>query len=140
MQSASFEILEHTADIGIRATAPTLEDLFAAAAMALQTIAIECAAARPGTLYPMAASGEDLESLLVNWLNEVVYFIDGRRVVLSRFDVKSVTDTEVIAEAWGEPQDPARHPMQLVVKAATYHQLKIARQEAGWTADVYLDI
>jgi SHS2 domain-containing protein len=141
-----FEILEHTADIGLRVQADSLTALFAAAVLALQSISLDAALVEPQNRYELSASGEDLEALLVNWLNEIIFFLDGRRVALGRIEVAALElepskDFEIHAAAWGEPLDAVRHPMHLVVKAATYHQLKIVRhEETGWTAEIFLDI
>ncbi len=135
-----FEILEHTADVGIRVHASSWEDLFSAAALALQSVYLEPATIEPRNVYAMSASGEDGEALLVNWLNEMIYLLDGRRVAVARIDVTAPDESHIEAKAWGEPLDSERHRVQLIVKAATYHQLKLVPQGTGWVADVFLDI
>jgi SHS2 domain-containing protein len=135
-----FEILEHTADIGIRAFGGSTAELFENAALAIQSIALAVDAVQPQNEYSLTASGSDPESLLVNWLNEIVYYLDGRRIAMSRIRVDSITESQVAGRGWGEPRDPKRHPAQLVVKAATYHQLSIREENGLWTAEVYLDI
>ena len=135
-----FEILEHTADIGIRAGGATLAELFESAALAVESIAMELDQVEPRIAYPIAAAGEDHESLLINWLNEVVYYVDGRRIAMARFHVDTITPTAVSGQGWGEPRNPQRHPPRIVVKAATYHQLRVYQQDGRWMADVYLDI
>jgi SHS2 domain-containing protein len=135
-----FEILEHTADIGFRARGHTLAELFESAAEALVATALEIDDVSPRQSYALAAEGEDLESLLVNWLSEVLYLLDGGRVAMRRFEIREITSSRVAAEAFGEPWDPARHRAKLVVKGVTYHQLRIAPDEDGWRAEVYLDI
>ena len=135
-----FEILEHTADIGFRARGRTRAELFANAALALQAIAVEMSDVRETELYSIDASGDDEESLLVNWLSEVLYYLDGKQVVMRRFEMEEPSPPRVVAKAWGEPRDPARQPGRLVVKGVTYHQLQIGKDTRGWYAQVYLDI
>jgi SHS2 domain-containing protein len=135
-----FEILEHTADIGFRARGRTLAEVFAQAAEALAAIALELDNVRPEQAWPVSATGEDLESLLVNWLSEVLYLIDGKQFAPRRFSVRELTANAVKGEASGEPRDPARHRAKLVVKGVTYHQLGIRKDDRGWSAEVYLDI
>jgi protein archease len=135
-----FEILEHTADIGFRAWGPNREELFANAALALESVAIEIENVEACEVYPVAASGEDDESLLVNWLSEVLYYLDGRRVVMRRFEIERLEPVQVRGRAWGESRDPERHPAKLVIKGVTYHQLRITQDQTGWSAEVYLDI
>ncbi len=136
-----FEILEHTADIGFRVRAGTLEELFEQAAAGLASIALEPGGIEPRERYPMEATAPDLESLLVNFLNEVLWLLDGRRLVLSRFEVGQVAELpQVSAVAFGEPFDPARHRAKLLVKGITWHQLRLAHEDDGWVAQVFLDI
>lgn len=135
-----FEILEHTADIGFRAWGATREELFANAALALEAVAIDTDAVEAREPYPVAAAGEDDESLLVNWLSEVLYYLDGRRVVMRRFEIELRDPFQIRGRAWGEPRDPERHPAKLIVKGVTYHQLRITSDQKGWCAEVYLDI
>lgn len=135
-----FEILEHTADIGFRAWGSTLARLFENAALAMCSISTELHDAKPRLEYPLAASGEDYESLLVNWLSEILYWTDGRQIAFREFHVAHIEPGAVSGVARGEPRSPERHPARVIVKAVTYHQLKVFQDADGWTAEVYLDI
>ena len=135
-----FEILEHTADIGFRATAATLPELFENAAEALVAIAMDVDSIEIRESYPLSAEGDSPEALLVNWLSDVLYHLDGKRRAMRRFTVTEVTPNRVTGQALGEPHDPARHSARLIIKGVTYHQLKIEETEAGWSCEVYLDI
>jgi len=136
----SFEILEHPADIGFRARGASVRELFANCAHALVAIILEPGDIRRTQQVPINASGVDFESLLVNWLNEVLFYVDGRRLALGAFEISKLTPDAIECIAGGEPRDAERHPARLVVKAVTYHQLRIGETPDGWTADVYLDI
>jgi len=135
-----FEVLEHTADIGFRAWGSTPAELFVHAALALEAIALDTSQAEERYVYPIAAAGEDYETLLVNWLNEVLYYVDGERVVMGRFQIDQISPERVSGKGWGEPRDPARHPPRLVVKGVTYHQLSVKQEGGRWVAQVFLDI
>lgn len=135
-----FEILEHTADIGFRAEAGSLRRLFEIAAEALVAMTMETDNIESRESYPLSAEGDCRESLFVNWLNEVVYYIDGRRLAMRNFEVHGLQSIRVTGEARGEPRDPARHPGKLIIKGVTYHQLKIEQGRTGWFCEVYLDI
>ena len=135
-----FELLEHTADIGFRVRASTRAELFEAAAEALVSVAVEVDLVEPRHSYTVHAAGYDAESLIINWLSEVLYLWDARRLALRRFRVREITDERVAGEAWGEPFEPARHRAKLVVKGVTYHQLRTGEDEQGWYAQVFLDI
>jgi SHS2 domain-containing protein len=135
-----YEVLEHAADVGFRAHAPTLPQLFAAAAEALTGIAMETDNIEPRETYSLGVEGESLEALLVNWLSEILYYLDGRHLAMRDFQVKELTSDRVSGEASGERRDPARQPAKLVVKGVTWHQLKIAQDTGGWFCEVFLDV
>lgn len=129
---AAYEILEHTADLGFRVRAASEEELFGRAAESLAAIVMDTSAARARERYPVAAAGEgSLEERLVHYLNEVLWLMDARGVAPARCTPEAV---------WGEPRDAARHAPRLVVKAVTFHQLRVWRDAAGWGAEVFLDV
>jgi SHS2 domain-containing protein len=137
----SFELLDHPADVGFRAHAATLPQLFAECASALVSIILDPANVEPAQRFRLTAEGSEYESLLVNWLNEVLYYTDARRLALGRFDISLLSDTAVECVAHGEPRDPLTHPARLIVKAVTYHQLRVTQETSGaWSADVYVDV
>lgn len=135
-----FELLEHPADIGFRVRAATLEELYPAAAHALVSLIFDPLHIDLRENFVIDAEGSDLESLLVNWLNEVLYFTDSRRLALGSFEDLRFENHRIEARAKGELRDPEKHPPKLVVKAVTYHQLKIEQTPDGWSADVYVDV
>jgi len=134
-----FEILEHPADIGFRAFGASLPELFARSAFAMLSIAGDPLAAEPRERYPLHVESGDRESLLVDWLSEVLYWFDGKRIAFRDFRVTGFRDTAIDATGAGEPRT-GRHRSRLIVKAVTWHQLKIEQRDGLWTAEVYLDI
>ena len=135
-----FEILEHPADIGFRAFGRTLPELFENAAYALLAIRADPEEVDPREEFPVGADGTDYESLLVGFLSEVLYLVDGKQIAFRRVRIDTLSETAIAATGLGEPHDPARHHVKLIVKAVTYHQLRIERTTDGWSAQVYLDI
>jgi SHS2 domain-containing protein len=135
-----FEVLEHAADVGFRAHAASLPELFEVAAEALVAIVLDPHDVRPNDSIELTAKGDSTESLLVNWLSEVLYWLDGERFAMASFKVKEIAQNRITGEAKGEPRDPARHEARLVVKGITYHQLKVERDGKSWSCDVYLDV
>lgn len=136
----TFELLEHPADIGFRVRAESLPGLFAGCAEALVSIILDPAGIRLTGQVALAAEGGDLESLMVNWLSEVLYYTDGRRMALGAFEISRLDPMRIECIARGELRDESRHPAKLIVKAVTYHQLKVAETASGWVAEVYVDI
>lgn len=135
-----FELFDHTADLGLRVTAPDLNSLFTDAAVGLFSMMTDdLSAVRPNLAVQFAVSGTDREYLLFDWLRELLLHADEHRVLFSRFDV-SVTDSGLSATAHGEPLDPAHHQLAREVKAITYHGLKVEQTSTGWLAEVIVDI
>jgi SHS2 domain-containing protein len=137
--NGGFELLEHTADTGFRAWGETKADLYASAARALVSVALDSAAACPLESRAAVAEGSDDAELLINWLNEILWLVDGASFVPAGFDV-TFAPGAVRAVVRGEARDDARHPPRMVVKAATFHQLRLWKEGERWTAEVYLDI
>ena len=80
------------------------------------------------------------EELLITWLNELVYLFDIEGLLFKVYDVLSVHDHHLEALARGEVYVEGHHPIKTTVKAATYHQLKIEKQQGVWTAQVIFDL
>lgn len=146
-----FVILDHTADTGFRAWGETVEDLFIHAAEALVSVALDPSGAEAWAPRQLSASGADLQELLVNFLNEVLYFLDAELLVPARFETlwfePQLSDSPagsvprtVITHLLVDRRDDARHPPRIVVKAVTFHQLRIGEHNGRWEAEVYLDI
>ena len=127
-----FEILEHTADIGFRARASTLPQLFESAAEALVAIAMETENIEARESYRLAAEGDSEEALLVNWLSEVLYYVEGN--FMSR---RGIEEGSISLHPSGLPHGP--HPgaaeasigkpgtEELAVMIDTFHPLRVAQ-------------
>lgn len=142
-QAASYSWFDHTADVGVDLTAPSLEKLFETAATALFDLLVELL---PGEPRPHEVQrevwvrGADREELLVRWLSELLYIHDAEGVVFHEFKITEMRDDSVSGRATGEISDPVRHRARTEVKAVTYHQVFV-RQEAGsWKARVVFDV
>ena len=134
------ELFEHTADLGLRATAASLNPLFAEMAECLVSAMVEDpASVRPTQEVRIDLAGTDREFLLFDWLKELLLRFETDHVLFAAFDVK-VTDDGLTATARGEPYDPARHVLSHEVKAITYHELKVEKAADGWLAEVIVDI
>jgi SHS2 domain-containing protein len=135
-----FEFLDHPADIGFRARGGTLEQLFENCAHALIAIILDPSEIHGGEQAILTAEGSDRESLLVNWLNEVLYYVDTKRLAFESFSVEFLSPQQIRAAARFEMRDPLRHPVRLSVKAVTYHQLRLSNVRDEWIAEVYVDV
>jgi len=136
-----YETFEHTADLGLRVRASDLDSLFAEAGRGLFSMIIaNLDEVRLIEEVSLGVVGAELDYLFFDWLNELLYIFETRRLVLAHFEVK-VADGGVQATARGEPFDSARHRPEHEVKAITYHELKVEQQADGtWLAEVIVDI
>jgi len=134
------ETFDHTADLGLRVRAATLDALFAEAAEALFSVIVEnLSAVAPVVRVEVELSETDRELLLFDWLKELLYRFDAEHLLFSHFEVKVGPDG-LTGVAWGEKLDPARHEPGHEVKAITYHGLKVEQTDDGWLAEVIVDI
>ena len=135
-----YEIFEHTADVGLRAKSPDLDQLFADAARGLfSLVVVNLDEVRPRETFSFTLPGSQPDELLHDWLAELLYTFETRHVLLAEFDVH-VGPEGLTAEAQGEPIDFARHQLDMEVKAITWHGLKVEREPSGWRAEVIVDI
>lgn len=138
--NAVYEIFAHTADVGLRVKAPNLNTLFADAGQALFSVIVaNLNDVRRQTQVEINLAGQELDYLLLDWLSELLFTFETRRLLLSDFDL-SIDAGGLKATAFGETVDPQRHEMAHEVKAVTYHGLKVEQSDNGWTAEVILDI
>ena len=142
--SLRYEVLEHTADIGIVAYGRELPELFAAAATGLSALMVNLDTVQEQLSRQLALPAPvlgDYEGLLVDWLSEFVYLFDAEHLLFRRYEVDAVTAEGLRATAWGEPVNVARHILGTAIKAVTYHALEVRQLDDGtWQARVILDV
>lgn len=133
-----FEILEHTADVGVRARAGTIEGAFEQATWGLAEIA-GIRTEREGEAVEISLEGEDPGALLVDWLSEVLWLHDSRDALLGDVSVSEVSTSRLRGRVALVPRgDEVVEGTQ--VKAVTYHRLRVEEQDGGWIVEVYLDV
>jgi SHS2 domain-containing protein len=135
-----YELFEHTADLGLRVHAATLEELLAEAARGLLAMLVaNPKAVRPLQSRTITVAVTSLDYMLFDWLNELLYAFESEKLLLVDFDIRIVR-SRLIAECRGEPMDASRHQMDHEVKAITYHGLKVEQTADGWQAELIVDI
>ena len=138
--SGGYRILEHPADLGIEARGRSLGEAFEQAAAGLIAILLDPERVRPLEEVSVHVAASDREQLLVRWLSEVLYQVDGRGFIPRTFVVELRGETELTATLRGEALDLRRHATRTDVKAVTYHQLSVQETKAGILLTVFLDI
>lgn len=134
------ETFDHTADVGLAAEADTLAELFEALAEGLVDVVCPRGQVAADAVREVSAAAEDVEALAVDFLCEVLAVVQGERFLVAEVRVARADETGVSAALVGEAYDPGRHELATEVKAVTYHQLKIAPCDGGWTGRVILDL
>ena len=135
----NYEIIEHTADIGIRVWADDLAGLFRNAGLAI--FELSCERTSPDkekhkTVVTQQAEG--IEELFVNWLNELLSLSAVKGLVFEDIVIREIRGNSVKAVAIGS--SISNFKVNSEIKAATYHQLKIEKTHSGWQAEVIFDV
>jgi len=137
-------MLNHTADVGFEIEAPTLESLFDEARRALIITIFEQPPERGEDEDSMQLSAPNLETLLVRWINELVFVIQGDGFVPVRADIEIREAGEgsfsLEARLAGAPLDLEAYGWQGEIKSATFHGLEVTRGGESWQAQVILDV
>ena len=156
-----FEHFDHTADLGLRVRADTLEELLAEAGRGLLAMLV----ANPQEVRAVQSRTIDLSAaepayLLFDWLSELLYAFESEKLLLAEFQIElGLQEGEALilenraepnthptskwslsATCRGEVMDPARHIMDHEVKAITYHGLVCQQRDEEWFGEVIVDI
>ncbi len=130
-----FEELPHTADKAIKVYGSTLEDIFVNAAYGMFSLMIEPQEIKIEVTRELEVSAFDLESLLVKWLNELLYLHETEGELYRDFEIIYLDEKSLKARVWGGKA----YPTKAKVKAATYHDLEIKDVGKGYEARVVFD-
>ena len=133
------ETFSHQADIGVRGFGPTPEIAFQQAALALTAAVTEPASVAPAAVVEVDCSAPDLDLLLVDWLNALIYEMAVRHWLFARFEVV-IDDQHLQGRAWGEPVDAERHQSAVEPKGATLTELRVEPSGGGWLAQCVVDV
>ncbi|HPC85286.1 MAG TPA: archease [Smithellaceae bacterium] len=141
----TYELFDHTADLGLEIYGRTKKELFANAALALFDMMIQDA--RPPTkrggrerVKTRTVQGADVADLLVNFLRELLYWFNGLGWVLNRGSILMCGNKKLVAQCVVEPYNPKRHMVKTEIKAVTYHGLSVQKIKSGWKARVIFDV
>lgn len=136
-----YEIIDRSTDLLLRITAPDLPQLFAEAARGLTSILVDS----PDDVLPsreiafdIAGSPEELDYLLFDWLNELLYLFDTEEILLAKFDV-TLTDEGLTATALGERLDPGRHRLNFEINNISYDHLSLDQTQSPPTAEIVIN-
>ena len=138
-----FEILEHTADIGIAAYGKTKREVFINTARGMfEIIAGETNNLKENFCDKIKLEADNLEGLLFAWLNELLYISETKLVILNKFEIKDLSNNKIGAEVKGTKINRLNCKIKKEIKAVTYYRLEIKKDEKSglWRAQVIFDI
>lgn len=139
-RNGTWEHFEHEADIGIRGCGDSVETAFTLAASAMVAVISDPAGIKPDQAVRLHCQAPDLELLLVDWLNALIYEMATRKMLFSRFETV-IDNLSLEGRAWGEPVDVARHQPAVEIKGATFTALRVWQPDSSrWCAQCVVDV
>lgn len=125
MTAKRYELIEHTADIGLRACGKNLAEAFSNAAYGMFSLITDLRKVRQRESREIIIAEKSPEDLLFEWLNYLIYLFDAEQMVFKKFDILEFDGYKLRAICRGEKVDPSRHVIKTGIKAATYHMLRV---------------
>jgi SHS2 domain-containing protein len=135
-----FRVLNHTADIGVVVNGRDLKALFENAGHAFFHLLTDLRKVRPRVEKKVEIGSESLERMMVDWLSELLYLHDVENLLFRTFRVESLGKDGLKARVVGEPFREGIHVIKTEIKAVTYHQIRVAKEDGGWRAQVIFDL
>ena len=140
MEQRAYEVFDHTADVGIHAFGRTLPELFIHAAQGMESLVVAPEQIRESVSREIAVEGHDIVSLLIAWLNELIFLFDTEYLLFRTFEINAFTETSLKGRASGEPYDAQRHELSSAIKAVTWHEAAVEPGDDGYKARIIFDI
>jgi SHS2 domain-containing protein len=135
-----FEIIDHTADIGIVAYGSDLAALFKNAALGMLSLMTDLSKVEKKLVKEIVLQEQDSIALLVGWLNGLLYELEAEHLIFCDFTLVMQDGDRMTATCYGEKLDPLKHTIKREVKAATYHNLSIIKENNVYSAAIIFDI
>ena len=138
----SYHFFDHTGDIAVRIEAASAAEVFEQAAVAMTDAVTDVATVQPAGAEHLALESPELDLLLVDFLSELLFRFETRGWLTARAAVEIFSSDvhRLGARIEGEPLDPSRHPVKVLLKAVTYHGLEVRHRGDLWVAQVIFDI
>lgn len=137
-----YEVFEHTADVGLHAYGRDLPELFCHAAQGMESLMVVPEQIQPKTTREVTVEAHDHLSLLISWLDELIFLFDTQFLLVRDVEILDLTETRLQARVTGEAYDAQRHELASAIKAVTWHEAAITRDEANgsYQARIIFDI
>ncbi len=140
-----YEIIEHTADVGLKVSAKTLKELFENAAKGMFGIItgedrVKSLQFKVKRDIRIKKEVEGLEELLVDWLTELLYIFNKEEILFDNFRVVELDSSGITGELQGNRIDLSQETLQTEIKAVTFHNLKIEEDKSGFSCKIIFDV
>jgi SHS2 domain-containing protein len=136
-----FELIDYTADVGIKARGADLARAYENAARGMFSLITALGKVNELVYREIEVRAPDKETLLIEWLNELIFLFETEMLLFGRFHIESLNESFLRARCYGEKIDKSRHEIKRGIKSATYHKLKVENLPDGeYQVQVLLDI
>jgi SHS2 domain-containing protein len=135
-----FTVLDISGDAGLTAFGDSLRETFINAAIGMYSLMAGLDAVALTKTIDVSVESQSTDGLLVSWLNELIFHFDTYGFIGKKIDIKEFSEKRISATVSGEEFDQKRHEGRLLIKAATYHQLRIEKKDERWEISVIFDI
>jgi len=135
-----YEQIPHTADLGARIYGEDLPGLFGNAAFAMFDMMADIEGMVPKEIVTIKVDAPDTESLLISWLNELLYASYSKEMLFSEFNIVTLEEDRLEAEAIGQKLGEKKERLRTEIKAATYHDVRIIKSDSGVEVTVVFDV
>lgn len=135
-----YEVIDISGDVGIKAVGNSMAEAYANAVMGMYNLVTDICRVDERESNAFDISGDSPEDVLVGCLNELIYRFDAYGFIGKRVEVTDITGTSLHMRVHGEEFDPERHERRLLIKAATYHNIRVEQTDGKWQVEVIFDI
>jgi SHS2 domain-containing protein len=135
-----FTVLDISGDAGLTAFGDSLQETFVNAAIGMYSLMAGIDAVALTKTIDVSVENQSTDGLLVSWLNELIFHFDTYGFIGKEIAITEFSETRISATISGEEFDQERHEGKLLIKAATYHQLRIEKKDERWEISIIFDI
>ena len=137
---SSYQIIDHTADLGIIVKGPDVKDLFILAAQAMIDLMVKGDISKKTAIRDISVKAEDFPDLMVRWLGEILYLFEGENLIVNSIEIKSISPIQLKSTLTLTSFKPEHHQVLREIKAVTYHQISVDKVNDGWETKVIFDV
>ncbi|MFC1592571.1 archease [Candidatus Omnitrophota bacterium] len=141
-----YEIIDHTADVGIKVYGKGLEELFINAAQAMFEVML--GEGNKKSLFKkqelkkffLHKNASGIEDVFIAWMGELLYLFYSEGLIMEKADIQKLDSQSILADVSGTIFNPESHRIQTEIKAVTYHELEVQKTDKGYQAQIIFDI